>query len=237
MKKLGFILLLVSLFLVGCTSPSKENSDPSATTDKSSIRQTSSAEKSSTQKSASTETNTSSTSNKVSEPNTSSTSSSTVETNISSSTIDTTSSQSSQSIDPLAGYSDLQIEYARVWLAIRGNTFRDTSSDFELHVIHYPAGTPIAPYDAGSAVYPKDVVMLTGKYSYQGVLVYSSNHDGTITSYPVPTHWQMPADQTSYPAFIRETTQEIIDNASVVAIPTGNPNDVKQLINVIVMDN
>lgn len=30
MKKLGFILLLVSLFLVGCTSPSKENSDPSA---------------------------------------------------------------------------------------------------------------------------------------------------------------------------------------------------------------
>lgn len=44
MKKLGFILLLVSLFLVGCTSPSKENSDPSATTDKSSIRQTSSAE-------------------------------------------------------------------------------------------------------------------------------------------------------------------------------------------------
>ncbi len=149
MKKLGFILLLVSLFLVGCTSPSKENSDPSATTDKSSIRQTSSAEKSSTQKSASTETNTSSTSSKVSEPNTSSTSSSTVETNISSSTIDTTSSQSSQSIDPLAGYSDLQIEYARVWLAIRGNTFRDTSGDFELHVIHYPAGTPIAPYDAG----------------------------------------------------------------------------------------
>lgn len=114
MKKLGFILLLVSLFLVGCTSPSKENSDPSATTDKSSIRQISSAEKSSTQKSASTETNTSSTSSKVSEPNTSSTSSSTVETNISSSTIDTTSSQSSQSIDPLAGYSDLQIEYARV---------------------------------------------------------------------------------------------------------------------------
>lgn len=45
MKKLGFILLLVSLFLVGCTSPSKENSDPSATTDKSSIKQTSSAEK------------------------------------------------------------------------------------------------------------------------------------------------------------------------------------------------
>ena len=185
MKKLGFILLLVSLFLVGCTSPSKENSDPSATTDKSSIRQTSSAEKSSTQKSASTETNTSSTSSKVSEP----------------------------------------------------NTFRDTSGDFELHVIHYPAGTPIAPYDAGSAVYPKDVVMLTGKYSYQGVLVYSSNHDGTITSYPVPSHWQMAADQTCYPAFIRETTQEIIDNASVVAIPTGNPNDVKQLINVIVMDN
>ena len=65
MKKLGFILLLVSLFLVGCTSPSKENSDPSATTDKSSIRQTSSAEKSSTQKSASTETNTSSTSSKI----------------------------------------------------------------------------------------------------------------------------------------------------------------------------
>ena len=38
-------------------------------------------------------------------------------------------------------------------------------------------------------------------------------------------------------SLVIETTQEIIDNASVVAIPTGNPNDVKQLINVIVMDN
>ncbi len=86
----------------------------------------------------------------------------------------------------------------------QGNTFKDASGDFELHVIHYPAGTPIDPYDAGSVGYPKDVVMLTGKYGYQGILVYSSNHDGTITSYPVPSHWQIPADQASDPAFIKK---------------------------------
>lgn len=218
MQKLGFILASISLFLVGCTSASKETSESSATAVKSSIRQTSSAEKSSTQKSAS------------------SISSGTVDTSLSS-TADTSFSQSSQSVDPLAGYSDLQIEYARVWLAVKGNTFKDASGDFELHVIHYPAGTPIDPYDAGSVGYPKDVVMLTGKYGYQGILVYSSNHDGTITSYPVPSHWQIPADQASDPAFIKKTTQEIIDHASVVAIPTGNPNDVKQLIDVTVIDN
>ena len=48
MKKLGFILASISLFLVGCTSASKETSESSATAVKSSIRQTSSAEKSST---------------------------------------------------------------------------------------------------------------------------------------------------------------------------------------------
>ena len=236
MKKLGFILASISLFLVGCTPASKETSESSATAVKSSIRQTSSAEKSSTQKSASSESNTSSTTSKLSESNPSSISSGTVDTSLSS-TADTSFSQSSQSVDPLAGYSDLQIEYARVWLAVKGNTFKDASGDFELHVIHYPAGTPIDPYDAGSVGYPKDVVMLTGKYGYQGILVYSSNHDGTITSYPVPSHWQIPADQASDPAFIKKTTQEIIDHASVVAIPTGNPNDVKQLIDVTVIDN
>ncbi len=45
MKKLGFILASISLFLVGCTSASKETSESSATAVKSSIRQTSSAEK------------------------------------------------------------------------------------------------------------------------------------------------------------------------------------------------
>ncbi len=60
MKKLGFILSLISLFLVGCTSASKETSESSATAVKSSIRQTSSAEKSSTQKSASSESDASS---------------------------------------------------------------------------------------------------------------------------------------------------------------------------------
>ena len=237
MKKLGFILASISLFLVGCTSASKETSESSATAVKSSIRQTSSAEKSSTQKSASSESDASSTTSKLSESNPSSISSDTVDTSLSSSTADTSFSQSSQSVDPLAGYSDLQIEYARVWLAVKGNTFKDASGDFELHVIHYPAGTPIDPYDAGSVGYPKDVVMLTGKYGYQGILVYSSNHDGTITSYPVPSHWQMPADPASDPAFIKKTTQEIIDHASVVVIPTGNSNDVKQLINVTVIDN
>ncbi|MGM0123889.1 hypothetical protein IGI37_001263 [Enterococcus sp. AZ194] len=139
---------------------------------------------------------------------------------------------SSEETDPLAGYSDLQIEYARVWLATMGTSYKEAlkNSEFELQVRHNPAGSAINPYETNSAVYPEETVTLFGKYGYQSLIVYSSNHDGTITQYPVPSHFQGKNDTN-------EESNKILNSTKQVSIPTNNPEDIKELIDVLVIIN
>ncbi|MGG5341246.1 hypothetical protein [Enterococcus sp. AZ192] len=126
----------------------------------------------------------------------------------------------------LLGYSDDQIEYARVWLTLIG------VKPSELHIEKIPAGSPIDIYDAGSVGYPTDVISLSGAAMADGSVVYSSNHNGTITVYPVPSHWQMTAENANDPEKIRQLTQGILDQARVVSVDVGNPRDVLDLIRV-----
>jgi hypothetical protein len=124
----------------------------------------------------------------------------------------------------LEGYSDDQIEFARVWLKVIG------SKPSELNVKRIPAGTPINQYDKGSLGYPADAVMLYGSYAAEGQVVYTSNHNGTINLYPVPSHWQMPAEIANNPDKIREMTQKIVNEMKVVSVDVGNPRDVRDVI-------
>ena len=99
---------------------------------------------------------------------------------------------------------------------------------------HSAAGAAVNPYDSTSLTFPTETVTLSGEYGYQSLVVYSSNHNGTITCYPVPSHFQGdPRDQ----AVVKKQEQEILDQATIVSIPTGNPEDVKELIAVQVVDN
>jgi hypothetical protein len=126
----------------------------------------------------------------------------------------------------LLGYSDDQIEYARVWLTMIG------VKPSELHINKISAGSPIDMYDAGSVGYPTDVISLSGAAMADGSVVYSSNHNGTITVYPVPSHWQMSAENANDPEKIRALTQGILDQARVVSVDVGNPRDVLDLIRI-----
>ncbi|MDT2846593.1 hypothetical protein [Enterococcus thailandicus] len=238
MKKMSPILLsaALALLLVGC-SPKQSHTKKAASkpnlsiTTKSSVASSSTTISTTKNSSAST---TSSSSTQVTSPSQveSQTSELAVPSTSEQPLTDTSSSQVTQ-VDPLAGYSDLQIEYARVWLTFMGAAIPD---DFELHVHLSPAGQPIDPYDNGSLTYPTETVTLSGKYSYQGLVVYASNHDGTVTRYPTPSHWQMSADQASDPEAIRALTQNVLDQATVVPIPTGDSEQVKRLIAVTVID-
>ncbi|MBE9886696.1 hypothetical protein G8B50_03105 [Enterococcus durans] len=232
MKK-SILLLLPIIFLIsGC---SQNDSTDTTSSKKATNESTSSVETSST------DGNTPSikqvTSSTKKESSTSDTQSTTT-TNSAEATTESAIQSSVAATDILAGYSDLQIEYARVWLATMGTQYKESLTDpgFKLHVTKQPAGTPIDPYDQGSVTYPTETIMLSGEYGYQSLVVYSSNHNGTITRYNVPSHWQDP-QMAQDPEYARTQTQNILDSAAVIPVPVGNPEDVKQLIDVLVINN
>lgn len=119
----------------------------------------------------------------------------------------------------LDAYSSEQIEYARVWLQLGPNQELDG-----LYVKQIPAGTPLNPDDETSGVYPEDVIQLAGSRLVDGSVTYSGNGDGTINVYNVPLRWdgQYPAGEDFY--------EEIINDTELVAIDTGNDEDVIRLI-------
>lgn len=119
----------------------------------------------------------------------------------------------------LDAYSSKQVEYARVWLQLGPNQELDG-----LYVKQIPAGTPLNPDDETSGVYPEDVIQLAGSRLVDGSITYSGNGDGTINVYNVPLRWdgQYPAGEEFY--------EEIINDTELVAIDTGNDEEVIRLI-------
>ncbi|WP_212680027.1 hypothetical protein, partial [Salmonella enterica] len=90
----------------------------------------------------------------------------------------------------LDDYSNEEIEYARVWLTVMNNP-----QVKEVTVNRYNEGSPIHSGNENSAVYPREVVQLTGFYGSDGAVTYASNGDGTIEVYDVPTHWHMESSE------------------------------------------
>ncbi|RLQ91311.1 hypothetical protein [Planomicrobium sp. Y74] len=119
----------------------------------------------------------------------------------------------------LDAYSSEQIEYARVWQQLGPNQELDG-----LYAKQIPEGTPLNPDDETSGVYPEDVIQLAGSRLVDGSVTYSGNGDGTINVYNVPLRWdgQYPAGEEFY--------EKIINDTELVAIDTGNDEDVIHLI-------
>lgn len=133
--------------------------------------------------------------------------------------------------DQLLPYTDDEIEYARVWLSVMGANYLDhLDNDFELNIFTTHQGEPISPYGEGSIDWPFDTITLTGNFSYQGQIVYTSNHDGSINVYDVPSHWHQPAEQLNDPVYMENFTQDIVNHPRVVNVEVGNPDVVEALI-------
>lgn len=134
-------------------------------------------------------------------------------------TADAENTDSETEESALDGYSSEQIEYARVWLQLGPNQELDG-----LYVKQIQEGTLLNPDDETSGVYPEDVIQLAGSRLVDGSVTYSGNGDGTINVYNVPLRWdgQYPAGEDFY--------EEIINDTELVAIDTGNDEDVIRLI-------
>ena len=103
------------------------------------------------------------------------------------------------------GYTEAQVEAARVWAYVIKNI------PSELDVDKKPAGTKI--YFGGLGVeYPKDVKTLYTPISAEGHVTYASNGDGTVTIYPVPSHWQQSADELNSEEFMKSLCVSSLEN-------------------------
>ena len=125
-----------------------------------------------------------------------------------------------------AGYTDAQVEAARVWAYVIQSVPK------ELNINESAAGTYI--YQEGMGVtYPKTVHHLFGSYSAEGNITYASNGDGTVTIYPVPSHWHQSPDELKSEEFMTQFTQGILDHAETVNLPDGNPDMIRQILAVL----
>lgn len=130
-----------------------------------------------------------------------------------------------ESKDILAEYSNEEIEYARIWLQLGPN--QEIS---ELNVQHFPAGTPLNPKDENSAVYPDDVVQLSGSRLVDGSVTYSSNGNGTINVYKVPYRWESTMSEVEVVDGISVYAQDLIDETELVSVDVGDDESVVELI-------
>ena len=138
---------------------------------------------------------------------------------------DTKSSKKSDK-DSFPGYSSNQVEAARVWAYVIQSVPK------ELNINESAAGTYI--YQGGMGVtYPKTVHHLYGSYSAEGNVTYASNGDGTVTIYPVPSHWQQSADELNSQEYMTQFTQGILDLAETVTLPDGDPDTIRQILAVL----
>ena len=125
-----------------------------------------------------------------------------------------------------AGYSDAQVEAAHVWAYVIQSVPK------ELNINESAAGTYI--YQEGMGVtYPKTVHHLFGSYSAEGNITYASNGDGTVTIYPVPSHWHQSPDELKSEEFMTQFTQGILDHAETVTLPDGDPDLIRQILAVL----
>ncbi|QXE03229.1 hypothetical protein [Terribacillus sp. DMT04] len=145
---------------------------------------------------------------------------------------DSNSDPTDENEDLLAGYSDEEIEYARIWLLLGPN-----QQIGELNVTHIPAGTPLEPEYFPIVDYPEDVTQLSGSRIADESVTYSSNGDGTINVFNVPLlgRWfgGTPPDENLDTAAMRETFEEIIAATEEIYVDPGNDEAVKRLIEFI----
>jgi hypothetical protein len=215
MKKFGLAVMLIgAISLTGCTAKNKENSHVQVSSEETARDM---------ETSASTNSNMDSSSSHEESVSSSSTADSTLQT-----TSEETNPTTESGTDPLSHYTDDQIEYARIWLQLGTNQEIDT-----LDVQKIPAGTPIVPSIPDSAVFPEDVIQLSGGRRVDGSVTYGSNHNGTINVYNVPInlYWEFYAPNGTLDVeTLKAEAQKVLTTTQLVSVAVGDPTQVKRLI-------
>lgn len=111
---------------------------------------------------------------------------------------------------------------ARVWLAALPS-YR-SAEPADVSISHGDLSGKIM-YGPGSIRYGQGVQTLYGSPSAAGHVVYKNNGDGTITVYPVPSHFQ--DHRWAEEEFSREESQRIMSSGKIVSLYDGNEEAVR----------
>jgi len=101
-----------------------------------------------------------------------------------------------------------------------------------LYIQRIPAGTPIVPSISNSAVFPEDVIQLSGGRKIDGSVTYGSNHNGTINLYNVPNnlYWEFTSAGTPEET-LQDESQKVL-TTKLVSVGTGENSQIIRLINL-----
>lgn len=141
-----------------------------------------------------------------------------------------TQNESSKESSSKEKFSDLNTnskEYlARVWLGVL-ESYQDGGSDFDSITIDHLDVSGQHMYNQYTVRYDEGTYVLAATPTAAGHVVYKNNGDGTVTIYPVPSHFQ--DRRWIEPGFSRSESQSIMNQGKVVPLYDGDDALVHQV--------
>lgn len=140
----------------------------------------------------------------------------------------------SQQVSPFSGYSDEQIEYARVTEALVHH-YGMSQQPIEITVHKNPRHTAVFPYSGSVSM---DFESVTLSFSTDGtmagtvIVTYRSHQDGSITFYKNPNHYQ-DSRYLNDSDWVKTQSQALLNSAQSLSLPTEYDQDAAKIIPLI----
>ena len=142
--------------------------------------------------------------------------------------------QEQTTTSPLSGYSDEQIEYARITetlLHYYGYNFQPISITAQKNGKNHP----VFPFDGSMVVREESVTLIFSSDNTMAgttIITYSSNHNGSINFYKNPNHYQDEHYLTD-PVFVKTESERLLDRMVTINIPLSFDEQAAQIISKI----
>lgn len=145
-----------------------------------------------------------------------------------------TKNEEQPALSPLAGYSDEQIEYARVTEAML-QYYGIAGQPSEVSATKNAAGAQVLPFN-GSQTLPESSVTLSfsmdGTMASTVIVTYMSNHDGSIRFYKNPNHYQDSRYDTD-PDWVNAESGQMLGSIVTLNISTAYDQQAAGIIGLI----
>lgn len=138
---------------------------------------------------------------------------------------------------PLVGYSDEQIEYARVIEALL-QFYGKADQPIQASATRNAAGAQVLPFNGSQTMAEPSVTLsfsMDGTMASTIIVTYISNHDGSIRFYKIPNHYQDPRYESD-PDWVNGETGTLLNSIQTLNIPMMYDQQAAEIIGLITVD-